>query len=300
MRRLIHLTTGFLLASFALGTVAEHIDLQQYMAISGPKPQTVFRYGLAPSQTAELFRPEGPGPFPVAILIHGGCWLSKYGGLPQFRVLAAALSARGIATWNIEYRRVDEPGGGYPGTYQDVAAALDMLDAKGAQLDLDLRRLVAVGHSAGADLALWAAGRARIASTSPLFAEAPLRIPTVISLGGLPDLRNDAATIGRSCGLDVTTLIGKPSAARPDPFADTSPASMLPDGVNTVGINGAHDTIAPPEIASEYAALARKAGDQARTVAVENAGHLDEVTMSSPVWPVLNAEIRETLHINDD
>jgi len=75
---------------------------------------------------------------------------------------------------------------------------------------------------------------------------------------------------------------------------------MLPDGVNTVGINGAQDTIAPPEIASEYAALARKAGDQARTVVVENAGHLEEVTMSSPVWPVLNAEIREALHINDD
>ena len=145
MRRLIHLTTGFLLASFALGTVAEHIDLQQYMAISGPKPQTVFRYGLAPSQTAELFRPEGPGPFPVAILIHGGCWLSKYGGLPQFRVLAAALSARGIATWNIEYRRVDEPGGGYPGTYQDVAAALDMLHAKGAQLDSIFVALLQLG-----------------------------------------------------------------------------------------------------------------------------------------------------------
>src|SRR5260370_4153363 len=96
----------------------------KYMAISGPKPQTVFRYGLAPSQTAEFFRPEGPGSFPVAILIHGGCWLSKYGGLPQFRVLAAALSARGIATWNIAYRRADEPGGGYPGTYQDVTAAL--------------------------------------------------------------------------------------------------------------------------------------------------------------------------------
>src|SRR5260370_7932514 len=201
MRRLIHLTTGFLLASFALGTVAEHIDLQQYMAISGPKPQTVCRYGLAPSQTAEFFRPEGPGPFPVAILIHGGCWLSKYGGLPQFRVLAAALSARGIATWNIEYRRVDEPGGGYPGTYQDVAAALYMLDTKGAQLDLDLRRLVAVGHSAGADLALWAAGRARVASTSPLFAKAPLRIPTSISPAALPHLPNDPPTTTRPTSL---------------------------------------------------------------------------------------------------
>src|SRR5260370_42254855 len=127
MRRLIHLTTGFLLASFALGTVAEHIDLQQYMAISGPKPQTVFRYGLAPSQTAEFFRPEGPGPFPVAILMHGGCWLRKYGGLPQFRVLPTALSARDTATWNIEHRRVSEPAASYAPIYQALNAALAML-----------------------------------------------------------------------------------------------------------------------------------------------------------------------------
>lgn len=279
----------------AVTQAAWPVDVHAYLAISGPNPQATFAYGAAPSQKVEFFRPAGTGPFPVAILIHGGCWLTRYGGLPQFRVLAAALARQGVATWNVEYRRVDEAGGGYPGTYEDIAAAVDLLRDKAAPLDLDLQRVVAVGHSAGAQLALWAAARARLPEASVLFERAPLRIPTVISVGGLPDLQRDAPTIVHSCRIDPVSLTGTPGKARPDVFADTSPAALLPDGVDTVGINGSSDTIAPPAIAQAYATLARAKGDRARTIVVPGADHLDEVTTTSPVWPVLDAEILDAL-----
>ncbi|NPT55157.1 alpha/beta hydrolase family protein [Paraburkholderia elongata] len=297
MRNLLCKVTAYVLLVVGLTPTAQPIDIQEYLAIKGPTPQATFNYGAARSQVVEFFRPAGRGPFPVAILIHGGCWLSEYGGLEQFRALAAALARQGVATWSIEYRRVDEAGGGYPGTFEDIAAAVDMLGAKSAQLGLDPLRVIAVGHSAGADLALWAAARGKIPEFSPLFEKNPLRIPTVISVGGLPDLRTDAATIARSCRIATTSLTGTPSDARPDVFADTSPAAMLPDGVDTIGINGAEDTIAPPYIAQAYAALARQKGDQARVIVVDGADHLDEATTSSTVWPVLDAAILEALRI---
>ncbi len=284
-------------------------SLQDYMSQNGPAATAVFRYGPAPSQRVELVMPQdaGDGPFPVAILIHGGCWNSRFEGLPQFRAIAAGFAAHGIAVWNVEYRRVDETGGGFPGTYLDIASALDMLVDTAADRHLDLSRLVAVGHSAGAQLALWAAARARIPASSPLHAidtpAAPgkqrepgvLAIPTVVSLGGLPDLRDDADAIENACGVDPVALTGTPSAGRPDVLADTSPAAMLPIGTNTVEINGEHDAVAPPALARRYAYLAQQAGDRVRSIVIPDAGHFDEAMTSSPVWPTLLATVLDAL-----
>lgn len=225
---------------------AQPIALAAYLAVRGPAADLVFHYGSAPSQVVELFRPAGRGPFPVAILIHGGCWQSRYGGLPQFRAIGARLAARGIAAWNVEYRRLDEPGGGYPGTYQDVGTAIDWLASRAAALRLDTRRVVAVGHSAGAQLALWAAARARLPPASVLSVAHALAIPDVVSLGGLPDLEHDAQAIRQACGVDVAALTGLPDDNRPDVFLDTSAASMLPNGTSVIAITGELDAVAPP------------------------------------------------------
>ena len=125
---------------------AEPMTLEDYMALSGPPPTARLAYGNAPSQYAELFVPAGAGPFPVVVLIHGGCWVKEFQGIVQMRNLAGALIAQGIAVWNVEYRRIDEAGGGYPGTYQDAAAALDLLVASAAAHHLDAHRLVAAAH----------------------------------------------------------------------------------------------------------------------------------------------------------
>lgn len=91
--------------------------LADYMRLSGPNPNERFSYGASPYQFVELFQPRGPGPFPVLVLIHGGCFKNEYQGMPQIRGIAAALNSQGIAVWSIEYRGLNEPGGGYPGTF---------------------------------------------------------------------------------------------------------------------------------------------------------------------------------------
>ena len=268
------------------------MTLQDYLALSGPAPDRRIAYGGAPSQFAELFLPAAEGTFPVAVLIHGGCWTLQYGGITQMRSMAGALAAQGIAVWNIEYRRHDEEGGGYPGTYQDVAAAVDLLRG---QPRVDLQRIVIVGHSAGGHLAQWAASRHRLTRSSPAWAADPLMIPTVISLGGLADLRHQASLIRSSCERETAQLAGLPSADRPDVFADTSPAEMLPAGIRTVLIHGECDTVSPPSVAEAYAHRARAAGDPAETIVLPGAGHYDEVAASSPCWPLVEDAIRHAL-----
>ncbi|WP_041492385.1 alpha/beta hydrolase family protein [Burkholderia lata] len=286
-----------LLLSAVAGARAEPVSLETYLVMHGPTPDTVVHYGPAPSQVVDFFRPPGQGPFPVAILVHGGCWQSRYGGRLQLRVLAAQLARQGIAVWNVEYRRIDEPGGGYPGTYQDIGAAVDLLDVQAASLDLDSSRVVAVGHSAGAQLAVWAASRARLPRGSALFVPRPLSIPTVVSLGGLLDLRSDANAIRESCGIDIAALTGMPSELRPDVLSDTSPASLVPNDMNVIAITGALDSVAPPGLARRYVALVQRAGGSARAIVVPDANHLDEVIPDSPVWPILDAIVLDALRV---
>lgn len=278
-----------LCATLTASASAAPMKLTDYLALSGPPPSATWTYGKAPSQYAELFVPAGPGPFPVAVLVHGGCWTKEFGGIAQLRNMAGALTARGIAVWNVEYRRVDEEGGGYPGTYQDINAALDLLAAKSVTSRLDLQRIVAVGHSAGGQLVQWIAGRSRIAASSPLFQARLLPVREIVSLGGLADLRHEQALIKSSCDRDMVDLTGLPSATRPDVFSDTNAAELMPNGSHTTLITGELDTVSPPRVAIDYAARARKAGDRADVVILPGASHYDEVAASSPSWPtVLN------------
>jgi pimeloyl-ACP methyl ester carboxylesterase len=115
-------------------------------------------YGPGPDRFGELWRPAGSGPWPVVALLHGGFWRTGR-TLELMRPLAADLAGRGFAAWNLEYRRVGQPGGGWPGTCEDVAAGLDHLEGLASRAPLDLDRLVVAGHSAGGHLALWSAAR---------------------------------------------------------------------------------------------------------------------------------------------
>jgi acetyl esterase/lipase len=293
-----------LLLALALGGAATAhaapMKLDDYLALRGPAPTAKLAYGPAPSQFAELFVPPGAGPFPVAVLVHGGCWNSKFGGIVQFRNMAGALAARGIAVWNVEYRRIDEPGGGYPGMYLDMHAALDLLKAQAPTHKLDLSRIAAVGHSAGGQLVQWIAGRARIPAGSPLHHANPLRVDRIVSLGGLADLRHEAPLIKSSCDRDITQLAGMPSAARPDVLVDTNAADLMPNGSRTWLVTGALDTISPPRVAHDYAARANAAGDKAEVVILPEASHYDEVATTSPAWPQVLGVIEQALGLGPD
>ncbi|WP_254442307.1 alpha/beta hydrolase [Duganella vulcania] len=271
------------------------MTLQEYMALGGPAPALHVAYGAAPSQFAELFVPAGDGPFPVALIVHGGCWCKEYAGISQMRNIAGDLQQQGIAVWNIEYRRFDEEGGGYPGMYLDVATAVDLLRSLAAEWRLDLSRVVLVGHSAGGHLAQWAASRARLPRSSPLFVEDPLPVATVISLGGLADLRNEEQLIKTSCERDIVQLAGIASAQRPDIFSDTSPVELLPSGVRTVLIHGEFDTISPLRAGQDYARRAQAAGDLAEVIVLPGGSHFDEVAATSSSWTIVSAQIRKAL-----
>lgn len=281
----------------AAATVTTPMPLDAYLALTGPAPTAHVAYGAAPSQFAELFEPAdaGAGLHPVVVIVHGGCWTKDFGGITQMRNMAGALAAQGIAVWNVEYRRYDEEGGGYPGMYHDVATAMDRLRALAPQYRLDLSRIVLVGHSAGGHLAQWAGSRARLPRSSPLYVADPLPVPVVISLGGLADLRNEAALIKSSCDRCSAQLAGTASAARPDIYADTSPAEMLPSGVRTVLIHGELDSVSPPRVGQDYARRARDAGDAADMVVLPGASHYDEVAATSPAWTIVAAQIRQAL-----
>lgn len=279
------------------GRHAPPLSLDAYLALDGPPPAGRFAYGAAPSQYTELFLPDATaGALPVVVLVHGGCWTAQYGGMAQMRDIAGALCAQGIAVWNVEYRRVDEAGGGYPGMYLDIIAALDMLVATAPRYDIDLRRVAAVGHSAGGQLVQWLAGRARIAPSSPLYREAGsyLAIRRIVSLGGLADLR-DTELLKCSCGREAAELTGYPSATRPDAMSDTNPAQLIPNGSATVLITGEHDEISPPAASHAYAHLAAACGDQARVIVLPGAGHYDEVASGTPSWEIILGVLQQAL-----
>ena len=140
------------------------------------------------------------------------------------RPLAAALNTAGIATWNIEYRRLGHPGGGWPGTFQDVAHAADMVRTLAKNHPLDLTRVVTIGHSAGGHFATWVAARHRLAPTSPVYVADPIKLKGVVSLDGPADLKKTIAIQQPICGKPVITdLIGGSPAEQPGRFHDGSP-----------------------------------------------------------------------------
>ncbi|OYY68449.1 alpha/beta hydrolase, partial [Sphingomonas sp. 28-63-12] len=159
-----------------------------------PAPDATISYGSDAYQKVDVWLPKGSGLHPVVVMVHGGCWTTSIADRTLMNWIAADLRGRGIAVWNIDYRGVDRPGGGYPGTFSDTAQAADALAANAARYHLDMKRVVAVGHSAGGHLALWLAGRPKLPKASALGSAHPLKIAHVISLGGLPDLEATAAS----------------------------------------------------------------------------------------------------------
>ncbi|WP_081764037.1 alpha/beta hydrolase [Sphingobium sp. Ant17] len=161
----------------------------QLHALPVTAPTLVEAYGPDPLQIGELRLPAGPDPFPVVMVIHGGCWTKGYETLAGTAPLASALTDKGVATWNIEYRQVGDTRGGWPGTFQDWGAALDHLRVLARTQPLDLKHVVTVGHSAGAHAALWLAARPRLPADSEVRGADPLKVSAAVAIDGPGDLR---------------------------------------------------------------------------------------------------------------
>jgi acetyl esterase/lipase len=274
------------------GTARTAPDLMQWpdlLTRPRPDPTRKFAYGSDPLQVADLWLPNGPGPHPTVLMVHGGCWQTEIADRTIMNWISDDLRRRGIAVWNIDYRGIDRAGGGYPGTYLDAGAAADALRGHAAHYDLDLSRLTAVGHSAGGHLALWLAARSRLPEGSPLRSADPIPIRSVVSLGGLPDLEQAAQPPGSGCGTEV---IAKISGDRP---AETSVPRLAPLGVGQVLVNGLQDRIIPAAFASDYAAKMQAKGDQVTVRMVDETGHVELIAPDSAAWRVAVKEIEKAL-----
>ncbi|GHO85353.1 alpha/beta hydrolase family protein [Dictyobacter formicarum] len=250
-------------------------------------------YGNDPFQYGELYLPESPGPHPVVQLTHGGFWRKAY-DLTLMHGLAEHLVTQGIAAWNIEYRRIGNPGGAWPGTFLDVAAATDYLSILAPTYKLDMQRVVAVGHSAGGHLACWLACRHLLPRDSAIRTErTPLRLRGVVSLAGVVDLQQAwQLHLGQNA---VQELLQASLTEQPARYMEASPAALLPSGIPQVLVHGSADDRVPIEISQAYAHKARAAGEHIRLLELPGADHFILIDPGSEAWQLTVKEIKHLL-----
>jgi len=271
----------------ASGARAQNLSFQDIERLPTKPADHRVAYGREPLQYGELRLPKGRGPHPVVVVVHGGCWFSQY-TVSHIRSFAGALTEAGFATWAIEYRRVGDAGGGWPGTFQDVARGVDHLREMAREHRLDLGRVVFVGHSAGGQLALWLAGRPRLNKHSELYTPRPLRPRGAVSLAGI----NNLFDFGPRCDEAVSKLLGGPVKAVPQRYYETSPSEFLPLGVPQWLIHGALDKIVPLEQSTRYRDAGVRRGDRVRLTVLNSAGHFDLIAPGSTAWPAVEEAVR--------
>jgi acetyl esterase/lipase len=254
-------------------------------------PDFRLSYGTNELNFGELRLPKASGPFPVMVLIHGGCWKAELPGLDPratsldlLRPIAAALPETGIATWNIEYHRVGNEGGGWPGTYHDIGRAIDFLRTIAAKHSLDTNRVIVGGHSAGGQLAFWAAARPKLPRENPLFAKDPLPLKGVVDLDGPIDLKAGAPFTEQFCGFPaIHEFMGGSPDSYPERYSMGSANTYLPLGINqliVVGslLGGIRDQV------SNYTKAAESKGDHVTVLDLQKTGHFGFLFPDSDSW----------------
>lgn len=246
-------------------------------------PDRVLAYGNGEDQVADLWLPQGAAGVtaPLVLFLHGGFWRAAF-DRRHAGPLAESLSAAGLAVCVPEYRRVGQPGGGWRGTFDDVLAALDALPGAVADATGGLaggKRVVLAGHSAGGQLALWAAGR-----------DGGRSVSTVVSLAGVCGL---AECYRLRLGQDAAReLMGGGPDQFPDRYQAADPTAAIPTGIRSVLVHGTADDRVPWQQSRDYETAARAAGDEVRCVLLPEVGHFEVIDPLSVAWPAVLAEFR--------
>lgn len=297
---LLVLLTCVVLHSSIVTADEQYLSHQDIAALPQLAADATISYGSDSLQFGDLRIPDGPGPHPVAIVIHGGCWLS-IANLHIMDHFCDALTRAGIATWNLEYRRVDNPGGGWPGTFDDVGQGVDHVRALTEEYNLDLNRVVVVGHSSGGHLALWAGLRNRVTEESQLHSEHPLKPIGVVSLAGPPDLRGMVERTKAVCGGDViNTLLGGSLDEVPNHYRNASPATLLPSNVAQIVIHGSDDPAIPPELGQAYVEAGKSVGESIGFISIPNAAHFEMIAPWTASWPIVEASVKSLMFVPKD
>ncbi len=248
-----------------------------HLVSANAHPYTTLRYGPEPEQVGELRLPAAAtaARAPLVVLLHGGFWREAY-RRDVMAPLAVDLARRGVATWNVEYRRVGGSGGGCPQTFADVACAVDFCATLGGSSTFDPRAPIILGHSAGAHLALWCAARARLPLNRP--GASPTVMPRLaVAIGAVADL-----TEARRLGLGARAVDAfVPSVADE---AWTNPRALLPLGIAQLLAHGTEDESVPCALAAAYAAAAQRLGDRLEWLALEGVTHMPPIDPRSEAW----------------
>ena len=303
MRNLI---LTLLLAMTSASAESQSLTFSQILTrpeLKTTQPDHKIAYGKDALQYGELWLPPTPSKtaLPVVVLIHGGCWLADLPGPELVAFLADDLRKNGVAVWSLTYRRVGHSGGGYPGTFNDVADGVAHLRTLAGKYNLDLSRAVVTGHSAGGHLALWVAAQDRIPAGSMLKRDQTVNFKAVVGIAAIPDLAHFARAGAHACGdktIDqlVDTATRAPAGSpKNTPYLDTSPSEMLPLGVKQILIHGVFDGIVPPAIGLRYQTRAKESGDNVELIALENSGHFELIAPWTPPGKLVVAKILEVL-----
>jgi acetyl esterase/lipase len=235
--------------------------------LDAPRADARVSYGSDENQFVDLRVPKGKGPYPLAIAIHGGYWRAKY-DLGYMGHLCSALTAKGMATANLEYRRVGNAAGGWPGTFADIRAALQFLLQKARRYDFDTQRVVALGHSAGGQLALCLAAHEK-------------SVKAVVSLAGVVDLQQ-AYDLHLSNDAVVEFLGGTPAEVG-DHYREADPMKLAIASRQWL-VHGAADDTVPPSFSRDYVVAKQKMKEDVRLVEIARAGHFEVVDPRSRAW----------------
>jgi acetyl esterase/lipase len=235
-----------------------------------PPADARLSYGTDPNQFGEIRVPKSKGPFPLLMNIHGGFWRAKY-DLAHAGHLCAALTAKGLATWNVEYRRVGNPGGGWPGTFEDIRSAFRYTAQIPKRYNIDASKVLVMGHSAGGELALC------LAAHEP-------SLKCVVSLAGVVDLQQ-ALELHLSDDAVVGFLGGKPTDVR-EHYHEADPMQIsVPHSTTQWLIHGAKDTVVPSYFSRSYAQEKKSRGENVHYLEISTAGHYELIDPGSAAWP---------------
>ncbi len=240
-----------------------------------PAADARIAYGDEPLQFGDLRLPGGDGPHPLLLVIHGGYWKATT-NLTHMGHACRALAGEGIATWSVEYRRVGDVGGGWPGTFDDAAHALAFAFDLARRFPIDTTRTAIFGHSAGGHLALWAAARVEVRG--------------VVAAAAVSDL--EKAWTRRAGDGVVEALLGGAPDQVPERYAQASPIRLLPHGLPQTLVHGTEDKVVP---FADSVAYVKAAGREARLVPLEGADHFEPVDPQAREWPLVVAEINRAL-----
>jgi acetyl esterase/lipase len=246
---------------------------EDILTLAPPAHDLRIQYGEAPQHFADVRFPKSRGPAPAIINIHGGFWRAKY-NLAHAGHLCAALAGHGFVTVNVEYRRVGDPGGGWPGTFEDLRRAFQFVVQHAHELRSDAAKLTVMGHSAGGQLALCLAAH-------------EARVARAVSLAGVLDLRR-AWQLHLSHDAVVEFLGGTPEQVS-EHYKEASPAELAIRTAQTI-LHGTKDDTVPVEMSREYVRQKKSRGERVKYLEIPEADHYNLIDPRSKAFQVLISE----------